>query len=163
LKYRKDGVRYVSSQALFSSTTKNLDIVIGVLTFLLVAIWVFSVFVLTIIFTLSLGERKREFGILRAIGTTKQKLTSIILTETMILCSTGAFIGVSLVCLIVFPYNTLIQQTLKTVYLPPHNNTLISILIACFIMGVATGPLASVFSILKIAKTNAFENIKEGV
>ncbi|MDR3277746.1 MAG: FtsX-like permease family protein [Oscillospiraceae bacterium] len=161
--FRGDGVRYVSSQALLSNTTKNLNLVIGVLTVLLAAIWMFAVFVLAIIFTLALNERQREFGILRAIGATRRKLTAIVLTETVLLCSVGAIFGVGAVCLIVFPYSALIERVLQTAYLPPQSVLAAAILIACLILGAAIGPLASLFSAARIGKSDAFANMREGL
>jgi putative ABC transport system permease protein len=161
--FGSDGVRYVSSQALLSNTTKNLNLVIGVLTVLLVSVWVFAVFVLAIIFTLALNERQREFGILRAIGATRRKLTAIVLTEAVLLCSVGAIFGVGVVCLIVFPYSTLIERVLQTAYLPPQSVLVAAILIVCLILGTAIGPLASLFSAARIGKNEAFENMREGL
>jgi putative ABC transport system permease protein len=161
--FRSEGVRYVSAQTLLSNTTKNLDLVIGVLTVLLVAIWVFAVFVLAIIFTLALNERQCEFGILRAIGATRRKLTAIVLTETTLLCSLGAVLGVGVVCLIVFPYSTLIERVLQTAYLPPQSVLVAAILIVCLVLGAAIGPLASLFSAARIGKSDAFANMQEGL
>ncbi|MDR3288804.1 MAG: FtsX-like permease family protein [Peptococcaceae bacterium] len=158
-----EGVRYVSSQALLANTTKNLNLVIGVLMVLLVAIWMFAVFVLAIIFTLTLNERQREFGILRAIGATRRKLTAIVLTETMLLCSAGALLGVGVVCLIVFPYSRLIERVLQTAYLPPQSLLVAAILIICFVLGAVIGPLASLFSAARIGKSEALVNMQEGL
>jgi putative ABC transport system permease protein len=161
--FRDEGVRYVSAQMLLSNAAKNLNLVIGVLTVLLAAIWVFAVFVLAIIFTLALNERQREFGILRAIGATRRKLTAIVLTEAVLLCSVGAILGVGVVCLFVFPYSTLIERILQTAYLPPQSVLAAAILVACLVLGAAIGPLASLFSVARIGKSDVFANMREGL
>ncbi len=161
--FRTDGVRYVSSQALLAGISKNLNLVIGILLVLLGALWVFAVFVLAIIFTLALNERQREFGILRAIGATRRKLASIVLLEAALLCAAGAICGVGMVCLIVFPYNELIKRVLQTAYLPPQSFSVVIILLLCFLSGTITGPLASLFSAVRIGKNEALENIQEGL
>lgn len=161
--FRTDGIRYVSSQALLAGISKNLNLVIGILLVLLAALWVFAVFVLAIIFTLALNERQREFGILRAIGATRRKLTSIVLLEAALLCAAGAICGVGMVCLIVFPYNELIKRVLQTAYLPPQSFSVVIILLLCFLSGTVTGPLASLFSAVRIGKNEALENMQEGL
>jgi putative ABC transport system permease protein len=161
--FRGYGLRYVSSQALLAGTSKNLALVIGILTVLLTALWVLSVFVLAVIFTLSLNERRREFGILRAIGATRRKLTAIVLTESALLCGAGSAFGVGLVCLVVFPYSAFIKQILQTAYLPPQSASMAALLVLCFVLGAATGPLASLFSAARIGKHDAFSNMQEGL
>jgi putative ABC transport system permease protein len=160
--FRDENVRFVSSQTLLQNTAKNLGLVDGILTVLLAAIWIFAVFVLAIIFTFALNERRREFGILRTIGATRRKLISIILCEASLLCGAGAFAGVSAVCLIVFPYSALIERTLQTAYLPPDSGTVAWLLAACFALGAVTGPLASLFSMAHIGKNDALANLREG-
>jgi putative ABC transport system permease protein len=161
--FRNDGVRCVSSQALLASASKNLGLATGILTVLLAAVWVFAVFVLAIIFTLALNERRREFGILRAIGATRRKLTAILLAESALLCVAGATVGVGAVCLIVFPYKALIARVLQTAYLPPQSGAVAGIFAVCFVLGAVIGPLASLFSATRIGKSEAFVNIREGL
>ena len=161
--FRDDGIRYVSSQTLISSTSKNLGSATGILSVMLVAIWIFTVFVLAIIFTLALNERRREFGILRAVGATRQKLTAIIFAESALLCAAGAAIGVGVICLVIFPYNTLIERVLQTAYLPPQSSAVIALLAVCLALGTVTGPLASLFSAVRIGKNEAFANIRDGL
>jgi putative ABC transport system permease protein len=162
LGFRNEDIRYVSSQTLLASTAKNLNLVIGILTVMLAAVWIFAVFVLVIIFTLALNERQREFGILRTIGATRQKLTAIVLAESALLCAAGAVAGVGIVCLIVFPYSLLIERVLQTAYLPPRSFTFSAILAVCLVLGAVIGPLASLFSTARIGRSEAFANIQEG-
>ncbi|MDR3270502.1 MAG: FtsX-like permease family protein [Peptococcaceae bacterium] len=161
-KFHTEGVRYVSSQALLANTAKNLGLVTGILTVLLAAIWIVALFMLAMIFTLTLNERQREFGLLRAVGATRRKLAAIVLTESALLCGAGAAIGIAVICLIVFPYSALIERVLSTAYLAPGSSTLVFLLTACFALGVITGPLAALFSIARIGKLDVFANMREG-
>jgi putative ABC transport system permease protein len=162
-KFRDEGIRYISSKTLLASTAKNLNLVIGILTFFLAAVWVFAVFALAIIFSLALNERKKEFGILRAIGATRKKLSSILFCEASLLSLAGAFCGLAFVCLVVFPYNALIERVLQTAYLPPGHLTAAAILALGFALGAAIGSVASVFSAARIGKSEVLANIREGL
>jgi putative ABC transport system permease protein len=161
--FRGEGVRYVSSQALISDASKNLGLVIGILAVLLAAVWIFAVFVLAVIFTLALNERRREFGILRAIGATRRKLSAIVVTEATLLCGAGAVCGVGALCLIVFPYKALIGHVLQAAYLPPESGAVVGLLAACLVLGTAVGPLASLFAVARIGKNEALANMQDGV
>jgi putative ABC transport system permease protein len=133
------------------------------MTVLLVAIWIFAVFVLAVIFTLVLNERQREFGILRAVGATRGKLSAIVISEAVILCATGALCGVGLVCMVIFPYRILIERVMQTAYLPPESGAAAGILTVCLALGVIIGPLASLFSAVRIGKSDALANMREGI
>jgi putative ABC transport system permease protein len=163
LNYRDLNLRVIMSQALLASTSKNLSLVTGILTALLSAIWVFSVFVLAIMFTVALNERRREFGVLRVIGATAGKLSAIVLTEAALLCAVGAFVGIGIVCLIVFPYGALFERLMQTAFLPPEGWTIAALLIGGFLLGVAIGPLSALFSVARIMRRDAFVNLREGL
>jgi putative ABC transport system permease protein len=162
-RFRNEGVGYVVSQTWVASTAKNLDIVTGVLTVLLSAIWVFAVFALAVIFVLMFNERKREFGILRAIGATRKKLKRILLCEAALLCGAGALCGAGFAGLVVFSCNPLIEHILQTVYLPPRYFSALLILLLGFVSGAAAGPLASFFSAGIAGRNEVFENMREGI
>jgi putative ABC transport system permease protein len=161
--FRDADIRVILSQELLTNTSKNLGLAAGILTVLLAAFWLFAVFVLAIIFTLALNERQREFGLLRVIGATKRKLALIVITESALLCVTGALVGVGAVCIIVFSYGALISRILQTTYLPPTGGVFAAILVVCFALGAVIGPLASLFSAARIGKLDAFENLREGI
>jgi putative ABC transport system permease protein len=159
--FRSEGVRYVSSQALLQSASKNLGLATGILTALLIAIWILSVFLLAIIFTLALNERRREFGILRAMGATRRKLTRIALCEATILCGVGALIGIAGVCLIAFHFGARMANVLQAAYLPPNSAVFAILLAGCFALGAIIGPVASLFSAVRIGKNETFANMRE--
>jgi putative ABC transport system permease protein len=162
-KFRDESIRYISSKTLLASTSKNLNLVIGVLTFLLAAVWIFAGFALAVIFSLALNERQKEFGILRAIGATRKKLSAILFCEASLLSVAGAVCGAAFVCLIVFPYDTLIERFLQTAYLPPRHFAAAAIIFTGFALGAAIGSVASLFSAARIGKSEVLANIREGL
>jgi putative ABC transport system permease protein len=121
------------------------------------------VFALAVIFVLMFNERKREFGILRAIGATRKKLKRILLCEAALLCGAGALCGAGFAGLVVFSFNPLIEHILQTVYLPSRFFSALLILLLGFVSGAAAGPLASIFSAGITGKNEVFENMREGI
>jgi len=163
LRFRDEHIRVVTAQEFITSTAANLGLAGGILTVLVVTFWLFAVFVLAIIFTIALNERRREFGILRAIGATRRKLIAIVITESALLCGAGAIVGIGAVCLIVFPYNELIKRLLRTVYMIPSGGVIVAIMAVCFALGAITGPLASIVAAARIGKSGVFVNMQEGL
>jgi putative ABC transport system permease protein len=139
-------------QAIIGNLAKHLDLTVGILAGLPIALWLLSAFVLVIVFTITLHERKREFGVLRALGATRKKLIGILLTESVLLCAAGAGAGVLLFCVTALPFNTLIESKLESSYLLPAAGVTASVLGACFLFCAALGPFAAAVSVLRIGR-----------
>ena len=159
--FRPEGVRHVMSQVWVANTARNLDIVTLVLSILLSLVWVVVVFALVVIFVLMFNERRREFGILRAIGTTRKKLMHILLCESALLSSGGALCGAIFAALLLFSYNPLIEHVLQTVYLPLRHLPATQIILMGFLSGAVAGPVASLFSAGISGRKEIFANMRE--
>ena len=159
--FRSEGAGYIMTQVWVLNMAKNLDVLTVVLTVLLSALWIFAVFALAVIFMLMFNERRREFGILRAIGATGKKLKNILFFESALLSCTGALCGAGLACLLLFSYNPLIEHFLQTVYLPPRNLTAVLIVLLGFVSGAMAGPAASFFSAKISGGNEVFANMRE--
>jgi putative ABC transport system permease protein len=162
LGFRDEGVRLVASQSIVNDASKNLGLIAGILGLLISSLWILALFVLAVIFTLALDGRRREFGILRAVGATRGRLSAIIITESALLCGAGATIAIGAVCLVVFPYGELIERAMQAAYLPPASGAAAGLFAACLLLGASVGPLASLLSAVRIGRDEAFANIMEG-
>ncbi|MDR0852164.1 MAG: ABC transporter permease [Clostridiales Family XIII bacterium] len=152
----------VLPQAMIDSISKNLDLTITILIFLVGALWILSLIVLAIVITVTLNERKREFGVFRALGATRRKLLGIFFTESSLIGIVGAGIGIGLASLVIFPFNLLIEEALDTTYLLPDVSDSLFILLGVFVISAAMGPLASIYSARKMGREETFFIIRDG-
>jgi len=162
LNYRSERAAVVLPKTMIKDMSRNLGTLTTVITVLAAAIWILSVAVLTLIFILSLNERRREFGIFRAIGASKTKLSSIRIAESLIVSAIGAAIGLLLLCLTYFSFERLLSLSLDMPYLRPGSRTLTAILIGGFGVSLAAGPAASLTSALRTSNLATAALIKEG-
>jgi putative ABC transport system permease protein len=160
--FRNDSISIVLPQAMIDSLGRNLNLTLMILRLLLTVLWLLSVTVLAIVFMVALNERKREFGMLRALGANKGKITGIILAEASLIGAAGALLGVGSLCLLVFPFNALIESKLEAEYLLPPAPETALILLCGFGISLAMGPLASIFSAVRLGRGDAFSVIREG-
>jgi putative ABC transport system permease protein len=161
--FRKDGVKTVTNRALISTTSKNLGLVNGILNAISAGIWIFAVSSLAVIGALSLNERKREFGILRAVGAKNAQIASLMLAEGLILSSAGAIMGALFAFLGFFLYDGLMESSLSSAYLPPAGLSAFGIAFFCALSGIAAGLVAALFSAARVSGREAFDNMREGL
>jgi putative ABC transport system permease protein len=160
--FRGKGITVIRPQAIISGLTKNLTLTIGIMSILLTALWLLASLVLAIVFALTVNERKKELGVYRSLGATRRKLAGIILAESVILGVTGAALGIGMLCLIVFPFNALIESRLQSEYLLPDAAATGTILAAGFLACAAMGPVAAAFSAVRIGLRETYLVIREG-
>ena len=160
--FRSEGVGVVLPQAMISGIAENLQSLIILISLLIVFLWVLVVVVLAILFSVTLNERKREFGILRALGATRGRLGAIILTEAALISLIGSLTGTALLSLLYFCFNPLLSLMVKMPFLQPSPGKTAFLLTGGFLLAFLTGPVASGFSALKIGRLATYAIIKEG-
>jgi putative ABC transport system permease protein len=123
--------------------------------------WVVSILILIVIYTFAANERKREFGLLLVLGTTRKKLESLLLTETMIISLIGAFFGVTAASLIMFEFRMLIAVSLGIPYMQPTIGLIIRLAAISILISALTGIIACIYSIKRIGNVEAHIMIRE--
>jgi putative ABC transport system permease protein len=160
--FRGDLVGVVVTQRMLDDISRDLGAFLVIIAVMLAVLWVLAVLVLAIMFTVALNERKREFGIYRALGATRIKLCLIVLCESCAVSLLGSALGVISLVFFVFPFAPLIAHSLGTAYLQPPAKILFLILAGGLSAAFLTGPIASLNSAVAIGRRSAYEAIKEG-
>ena len=132
-----------------SDSAKNMLVYV----YLLIAlIWILAFFVLSLVNTLSVKERKREFATIRILGATKKKLSDIILVESLLINGEGALIGAISSFIISISFNNAFSSMLEMPFLRPNILLLVIMLIIVIILGTILGPISSIFAIKNMNK-----------
>ncbi|MDR1641975.1 MAG: ABC transporter permease [Clostridiales bacterium] len=160
--YSQHRVAVIETQTMLADLSSNLDTLLGIVSVLAVFLWILASTVLALIFAMSLNERRREFGIYRALGVTKSKLAAMMLTESALLSAPGAFLGLALSSVLYFMAEPLISVSMNLPYLRPNVQDIALILAGGFLVSLVTGPLAALFSAARIGKVSTAAIIKEG-
>ena len=95
---------------LMSSVTDIIDIISYVLIAFVAISLVVSSIMIGVITYISVLERKKEIGILRAIGASKRNISQVFNAETFIIGLTAGLIGIGLTLVILVPGNALIHH-----------------------------------------------------
>ena len=119
-----------------------------------------TVLTLSIVFTLSINERTREFSILRVIGADFPKLRTIVFSEAGILGSIGAATGIFFSALILLPFNLLISQKLNMPFLLSEPVHIVVFAAITFVILIAACLVAAISGALKVSKKEIYGGIK---
>ena len=121
---------------------------------LVALIAVLVVVALLCIFTITINERTKEFGILACLGADSGKLAGMVLTEGVLIGLLGGFLGaaVGTSALLIF------KNTLMTVLHIPELNTTLSYLLVlglkCMLLALLVSVVASLYSAWKVSRND---------
>ena len=159
--YGKEGVDVVVSKNIITSISSGLNTLLLFILVLAIILWVLAIAVISIVFSVSLNERKKEFGILRSLGATRKKLSLMILFESSLISLTGALIGILFASIFFFPFSTYIGVLIKMPYLQPSISATVLIFIASLAVSFVVGPIASLYSAIKIGRSETYTMIRQ--
>lgn len=126
--------------AFVTSAARNVNLILGIIYVMLVLAVVIAVFGITNTLSLSVYERTRELGLLRAVGQTRRQLRSMVRLESLIVAIQGTISGIVLGVLIGWGISRAAgtAEGITTFTLPPAQ---IAVILAA---GIAAGFLAAI-------------------
>ena len=120
----------IRTAGMMTEVADSLNGVSRIIAVLICAVWILALIILFIAFSMMVNERRRELAVYRLLGMSRKMLSGMILKETALCSFIGALCGTLLGAIIVFPFTTLIETSLKLPYLIPAAGTIV--LYACF-------------------------------
>ncbi|MDR0629550.1 MAG: ABC transporter permease [Treponema sp.] len=157
-----EGVDVLVSQRIFSRIAEALSGLVYYIRIFSAALWVLAVIILAAVFSGTIHERKKEFALLRILGATRKKLVGMVLSESSLAGMAGAVIGILLASLTVFPFSALISERLELPYLDAPLFNSIPLVLGSLLLSVLVGPLASLYSALRISGAETYFTMREG-
>ncbi len=145
-------VKAIRTQNMISDVADSLSGVSGIVSTLMIAVWVLSVIIMAIAFTMIMNERKKEFAVLRVTGASRARLAGFVFKENALLTLTGGVAGILLTVIIILLFSPLIEQSIGLPFLLPGITTLCIAGLMTLVLTVAAGALTSAVSAFKISK-----------
>jgi putative ABC transport system permease protein len=156
------GVDVVVSQRVFSGISETLAGMIDYIRLFSIILWVLALIILTVVFSGSIHERKKEFAVLRILGATRGKLAGMVLGESAVACVLGGAAGIVLASLVVFPFSALIGERLGLPWLEAPVFSISLLALGSLFLSALAGPLASLSSALRISRAETYYTMREG-
>ena len=154
-------VEAIQTKNMISDVADSLNGISKIIGIMVIAVWILSVAILSIVFIYSIKERTKEFAVLRAIGASKGMVSRIVMEEGLYTGIIGGLIGTALAVLIVIPFSGLIEETLGVPFLLPGMGLLATVVIVAFMVSATAAALTCAAAGMRVAKAEPGIMIRE--
>ncbi len=113
------GVDPLETSQMFQGQREQILSLLNSVTMLLVISWVLAMALVAVVFSLAVNERRRQIGVMRALGAPRTNVLKSLLLEASVLAAAGGGVGVLVSCLAVYLFRTLIIQLMGVPFLYP--------------------------------------------
>jgi putative ABC transport system permease protein len=145
------GVAVIQSPAFLQATRQELAGWVRILFGVLGLVWLLSVTVAGLVFSLAAHERRREVGVLRALGSSRGFILRLLLAEAAVLALAGAASGIALCLTLAVGFQDAIVFLLKIPFLLPPLPLLASLMLGGLFVSVASVTLAALVPAWRIS------------
>ena len=125
-------------------------------------VWVMSILVVGAIFSVIVNERKREIGLLRAMGFRRSSVFKLIMYEATLVTGLGGFLGLLGGIGLIFYLGHFFQKTMKMPYLWPDNEFLAALIFICLVAGLVSGVFGALYPAARSSRMEPLEAIRTG-
>lgn len=155
-----EGVKALVSDKVISTVRKQLSGLIRAIVIISGILWFIVLLIMAFAFYMIVSERKREIGLLRAMGANRRHIASILLSEASILSLTGGVAGIMLGFGMLAALRSLMLTHLKLPYLFPSSLELGFLMGFAVLFSLATGLLAALLPALSVIRAEPYEAIR---
>ncbi len=144
------GVVPIESPNLFGMYRQQMNGLLWGFFAILVTIWVVTVVLIGLVFSMAANERRREIAVLRAIGATRLYAVRVILYEAALVAAAAGITGTVLAALITFMFRDMLVNALKMPFLFPSAGSIFAMGAASVLLALLTVTLAALFPAVRI-------------
>ena len=123
--------------------------------------WVLSIALIGLVTSMATTERRREIGVLRALGATRTTVLQSLLAEGAILALAGGAAGITLAAFAIFLFRDLITRLMGTPFLFPTPLSLLVLALGGLALALVSVTLATLFPTWRISHQEPATAMKE--
>jgi putative ABC transport system permease protein len=154
------GVKALVSDTVISTVRKQLSGLIRAIIVISIILWFIVLLIMAFAFYMIVNERRREIGILRAMGANRRHIAEIVLTEAALLSAAGGAAGVVFGFALLVSFKNLMLHYLKLPYLFPSPPDMAVLIAGAISFSLVTGLLSAFLPTLAVIKTEPYEAIR---
>jgi putative ABC transport system permease protein len=155
------GVFPIESANLFQSSRTQLKSLLNTVVLMLALIWPLAIALIGMVYLMAANERRRELGMLRALGATRRFIAKSLLVEAGLLAFIGASIGLFLAALAIYLFRRLIMTSLGVPFLLPSPGALALQIGAGLLLAMFSVFLAALLPAIKVSRQDPAVAMRE--
>lgn len=124
--------------------------------------WLIAVLMIGAIFSMSVNERRREMGLIQAIGATRRFIFKQVILEAVELTTIGGVAGLAIGAVIVLLLKGAISSSLTIGYLWPSAAFIIAFVAGYLALAVITGVIAALYPAYTASRLEPYQAIRTG-
>lgn len=156
------GVQAFTASQLNQAVDQQLQGILGIVMGITIALWLMSLAVIGLVFSLVINERQRELGLLRAMGAKRKFIFNLVISEATLLTGFSGLVGIVSALALLLGFSRLIQNRLHIPYLMPAYIQVAGIALGLLIMAILAGGIASLLPATTSSKMDIYEAIRKG-
>ncbi len=154
------GVKALASDTVLSTVRKQLSGLIRAILAISGILWFIVIVIMAFAFTMIVNERRREIGLLRALGASKRHIAEILLIEASLLSSGGGAAGILIGFGLLASFKNLLLYHLKLPYLFPSPLAFAGFVAGAFLLSIMTGLLSGLLPSLAALRMEPYDAIR---
>ena len=146
------GIKAIRAKSMISSVSDSLSGVSSAIGVLIAVIWVLSLIIMAIAFSMINNERKKEFAVLRVLGASRGMLSKIVFKEALMLTFAGGVCGILLALLVGVLFFDSLTSSIGVPFLLPSVGTMAVVGAVTVAATMLAGALTAAISARKVSK-----------
>ncbi|MHB0914861.1 MAG: ABC transporter permease [Thermoleophilia bacterium] len=160
---RIGGVSAISSRELMSTTVaQKLESLAPGMLLIGAGFWLVTVLMIGAIFSMVVNERRRELGLLQAIGATRRYIFRMVMLESLQLTFIGGAIGLIVGGVALLAFKGALATSLGIAFLWPSSLYLAVMVVSYLGLAVATGVLGALYPATIASRLEPYQAIRTG-
>jgi putative ABC transport system permease protein len=160
IKAQVPDVAAITSSLMLGKISEQLSSVVQGLYTTSVAVTLVMLPMIAVITSMVANERRKEFGLLRALGSTKQFIFSIVTLETVLIATIGGLLGAISTGIVLYSFTAMIMKVFGIPYL--WLGLLDTMTVATTFVGVAVvvGVIAALYPAINISRIDPYSAMR---
>jgi putative ABC transport system permease protein len=155
------GVSALETANLFQDQRQQMQSLLRSVAALLAVIWALAVALIAIVFALAVNERRRQIGVMRALGARRSTVLTSLLAEAWLLAGSGGLTGVFVAALAIALFQRAITHMLGVPFLYPPIGQLAALGAGALAFALVSASLAALGPALRISYQDPALAMKE--
>lgn len=156
------GVKVLVSEGIVSTVRQRLAVPVKNLALSGAVMWLVVFLMTAALLTMMAAERKREFGLLRAMGASRRFLIQLIILEAGILTALGGLFGVIGSGILIYAFKNLLIYTLELPFHWPAWSRLTGLVASILLLSVLAGVLSAAYPAYRYSQLDPYDAIRAG-